>query len=59
MLCTLKGLSLLDGQRVAAEDKRSAEEAYLSQVVEFNDHIEAMTQDHQREMDVRVLCMCV
>ena len=50
MLIWLKQLRVLDGTEVRDADRESAQDAYLNQVMAFNQKVEEVQREHEREM---------
>jgi Leucine-rich repeat (LRR) protein len=50
VLCYLKQIRRLDGIEIDAHDRSQAEDAYMAQVLRFNDRIAAIQRENQREL---------
>ena len=50
VLIWLKQLRVLDGVEVTSDDRESAQDAYLQKVFQFNQRVEELQREHEREM---------
>jgi hypothetical protein len=50
VLIWLKQLRVLDGVEVTSDDRDSAQDAYLQKVFQFNQRVEELQREHEREM---------
>ena len=50
VLCTLKTVRFLDNETVTARARSSAEELYVERVLAFNDRVDQIRRDNEREL---------
>ena len=50
VLCALKQVRVLDGAEIAGRDRSAAEDKYMQKVLEFNDRIDALRRENEREL---------